>query len=493
MSRYEWIVGVIFLIVSFITGGFIALDPDFGWHLRMGQIILAGGVPKTDPFSYTMPSFPFVDHGWLADVLFALLYDIGGLQLIALLTSSIALFAFLISIAGAPAKTRLIPILLSASILLSFVGTRPLVFSWFFMMILLRILLDVKLQRFYLTLPILFLVWVNIHGGFAAGIVAFLAVIMAQMWQQRKINVIKVGIFLLTLLVTFINPYGLHMWREVWMSISDSSLRWEIAEWKPAVFVVHFPFALLVVLSIMIVVHYRSKFTSGELILFLGLLVGGISSIRHIPLWTLMAMPLTIKGLNYFFLEAKKYKLGKERFLIAHKILVIIVLILAGFQLFFNFESAQFLSQKSFYPEKAVDFLKRSPSSGQIFSEYNWGGYLIWQLPEKKVFIDGRMPSWRWNEAPPTESDYAFRDYNDILIGKEKFERVIAKYQIDTVLLAAEKQDDSLIWNAIEMWGKDIMARFNKEESSPNIREQLKTMGWVVVYSDSAAVIYRKE
>jgi len=73
------------------------------------------------------------------------------------------------------------------------------------------------------------------------------------------------------------------------------------------------------------------------------------------------------------------------------------------------------------YPIRAVDAL--TASSGILLNEYDWGGYLIWAVPSRPVFVDGRLypfagngvirayqeavnvlPSWRavierWNVA----------------------------------------------------------------------------------------------
>jgi hypothetical protein len=42
------------------------------------------------------------------------------------------------------------------------------------------------------------------------------------------------------------------------------------------------------------------------------------------------------------------------------------------------------------YPAGAVHYLRRHPLFGNMFNLDKWGGYLIWALPERKVFIDGR-------------------------------------------------------------------------------------------------------
>ena len=84
------------LVVFYKTLYFI--DPDFGWHLATGNLILKSGFPKTDPFSYTMPSFLFVEHEWLVDIIFAKLYSVVGLPGISALFSILFLSAVFISI-----------------------------------------------------------------------------------------------------------------------------------------------------------------------------------------------------------------------------------------------------------------------------------------------------------------------------------------------------------------------------------------------------------
>ncbi|MBM4123217.1 MAG: hypothetical protein FJ249_11585, partial [Nitrospira sp.] len=67
-----------YLLVFFILN--LALqplvEPDFGWHLRTGLDLLTQGgtMPATDPYSHTMPDWPWVEHAWLMDGLLGLLY-----------------------------------------------------------------------------------------------------------------------------------------------------------------------------------------------------------------------------------------------------------------------------------------------------------------------------------------------------------------------------------------------------------------------------------
>jgi hypothetical protein len=41
-----------------------------------------------------------------------------------------------------------------------------------------------------------------------------------------------------------------------------------------------------------------------------------------------------------------------------------------------------------------VAYLKTYKCNGNLFNDFDYGGYLIWKLPEYKIFIDGRMQAW---------------------------------------------------------------------------------------------------
>src|SRR5258708_1095243 len=66
----------IFLFAFFVLHAMVTQDPDFGWHIQFGRLITTTGtIPLTDQYSYTMPSYHFVDHEWGMDVLLAFFYD----------------------------------------------------------------------------------------------------------------------------------------------------------------------------------------------------------------------------------------------------------------------------------------------------------------------------------------------------------------------------------------------------------------------------------
>src|SRR5437867_2953756 len=65
-------------LVSLLAIGPIA-NNDIWLHLETGSLILERGqVPHVDAFTFTRAGAPYIAHEWLAQVLFASLYRLGG-------------------------------------------------------------------------------------------------------------------------------------------------------------------------------------------------------------------------------------------------------------------------------------------------------------------------------------------------------------------------------------------------------------------------------
>jgi hypothetical protein len=65
------------------------------------------------------------------------------------------------------------------------------------------------------------------------------------------------------------------------------------------------------------------------------------------------------------------------------------------------------------YPMGAVAYLEEKSPEGRLFNSYNWGGYLLWTLPDYPVFIDGRTDLFddtiieSWMQVIRAEGDWA--------------------------------------------------------------------------------------
>ena len=506
IKKINW--GALFVLIIFLTLWFIGkitIDPDFGWRLQSGLLYLQKGIPKTDPFSYTMPSFPWVDHAWLVTTGIGFLYPIIGKIGLAFISSLLAISALIISSSREKKSVNNFPVekvlghhlgrlasisfILSVSLIMPFSGVRAQVFTWFLLAVFLKILLNNQLwQRWKKVLPVFFFIWANLHGGFVSGLAILCLVLFVRFVREEKIVVVDILILFFSICATFFNPYGIGLWREVWSSVTDSSLRWSIAEWMPSFFMLDLSMISLVSLSFILITKYRKKFTKEELVLYYFSLIQGILSRRNLPLWIIISLPLLNDAINYFYQEVKGIRISLFRLKKVYKYAWYLFLVIFTFQTIFTLKNSLILTENRFYPKDAVNYLKINLPENETFSLYGWGGYLIWQLPEKKVFIDGRMPSWNWDKAGDSESNNSFEEYKGILTGETDYKILFEKYKIDTVLWPISKPPG--FYTYLQKKLDNFLTIFGKEKSDFDFLKQLEDDGWDEIYKDNVAIIF---
>jgi hypothetical protein len=479
------ICGLLFTAL-FYYGGIWRLDPDFGWHIRIGQMMIDnhGIIPK-DPFTYTMPDYPWVDHEWLTDILLSWSFPRIGMMGLSVVFAIIAAAALLISYPlNAPIISIIAPVL-AFPVLFVRGGVRPQVIDWLFISILLLIFNSVRWKKLRLLLPLIFLFWANLHGGFVIGL-GFMCLHYLSMWREKKnIQCLDYILILSSFLISLINPYGIRLWHEIWMSLSDSNLRWSIAEWQPFYTSLEPSFWLLAGLVFSFGYIYRRKISDREYIYSIVALISGIMSVRMMPIFALVSIRFISKG--FCLLEEDIHnkismiQRARKVYLFFGVLVGIIFCLNTGF--LFNeifHEPIEFS-----YPYCAIHFLKNKPFIKNVFAPYEWGGYLEWQIPDLKLFIDGRMPSWRWKSPNPRESDWAFREYQQINISGD-YSKIFEKYNINTVVWRKNKMNTSVL-------DKYLSNIINiKTEIAFDFPAQLVNRGWIKVYDDGVTCVYQK-
>lgn len=491
LQRYLLPFSLLSISLLFFIRSVILLDPDFGWHIRMGELIQSSGIPSHDPFSYTMPSFPFVDHEWLTNVVLSILWPVLGQLGLALVFSMITVCALLFSIKRGDIKNNYIIILLlwiGLGVVHNFAGIRPQVQSWLLLSTLFYVILNEKLVRKWgFFLPLLFLYWVNAHGSFGAGIVLFALVVGLRAIRLRRIDWYEVLMLFLSVAMTFLNPYGHHVWGELWMQISDTQLRWRIGEWQLGILYLNLPFVSLLSLSLLLVYKYRHKYLLEEIGVYGVLVTQAVGTARHIPLWVIATLPLVAKGLLWFEKDVRIIPYGLQRYKKLLSIGVVSGMCIGLITVTINFMELRSYIKQEVYPADAVQFLHAHKTPGNIFAPYAWGGFLIWQLPQQKLFIDGRMPSWRWNQNPPEESKNAMDDYLRLLSGSEYYQNQFEKYDIGVVLWPKNENKQK---NGLR---DQIQSLFYGIQLEPfSLLHDLEHTGWKKIYEDNVSVVYQK-
>ena len=439
-------------------------EPDFGWHLRTGLDLIRqhGRLPLFDPYSHTMPDWPWVEHSWLTDLLIALGYSIGGPLAVILLFGSVTAAAWLVAVrcAETSAPVRWMASVLSLCVALPFLGARTQLITLLGLALLMWLLSRVRKddRNAIWWIPPLFLLWANLHGGFTAGLF-FLAMVLVLSWLVRVVipgrdegpaavpGRALWGLALATGLgavLTLFNPYGWHLHREIFDSLSDRFMIQTLQEWHPVsadtlagkMFIVY-----IMVLGLSVVCWYRrvEPVRWGILLVFLLL---AARHLRNIPLFLIVSLPLLAELLDTALRQGALLfpfkRVSLRQWTAGGTFALGLFLLYAGpdhlLRIWRFGVSPAVAFQSTSYPIEAIEWIQthRDRLGARPIHDYQYGGFILWWLPGTKVFIDGRMPAWRLGDRQ------IFPDYIKILESDPPQMDLLEKYGIDWALVKRE-------------------------------------------------------
>lgn len=434
--KKEFLFLILFL---FATSVFVniqdTIDTDLFWHLRAAKDIVHGGsIVLPDSGTYTASGRVWMNYQWVTEIVMYFLFEnfdycglMAGKGIVAIITA----LAIYFTLKKYNIEARYL------SILFFFIGTfhfylfRTRILTFMMMSILMLILERLKPRVRLFILPVFFALWANIHGGFVIGLIVIGIYPIAHLLMKRlsfNPNIIIEGVTVpVCLLSTLINPFGTGIYRAMFFSLGQRAI-YGISEMKP---MWNFPIrenagflfiALIIVLLSLLFhknIHLPSLLSSSFILLM------GIKSIRFAPDFIAPAVPL-LGSLLHGFLSMEsnftdKLKRGFKSYV------PVILLIFTSYGITYLL-STPFNEQEQNYPENAVIFMKKHKLNGKIFNEFNWGGYLLWYLPESQVAIDGRTATGLF---PPE----ALIDWKEVVDIKPKWKETLMKNNPDFVML----------------------------------------------------------
>ncbi|MFA6417375.1 MAG: hypothetical protein WCW61_04260 [Patescibacteria group bacterium] len=512
---FFWILFYFLVFLIVIRAGFSYLDPDFGWHLKVGQeIALTGQVPNANLYNYTYTG-DWVDHEWLSNLALYHLYDFAGYEALVILFALVIIATLiLLNIFVSRHSKYQIPIWLSASLQLLGIlaalphfGVRLQELALPLTLLVLIILNHYERRRqwsFLLFLAPLFWLWASLHASFLIGlflIAAFIAIkIGERLVYQRKfwsfidnnklmawkeIGFLGLG-FLISLIATFITPYKLGLYKFL-VGYKNNAYLSLIQEWLPQyTFPLHYYQLIYLAIgaaAILFYIYYRLKAKRGlevwPFFLTFLFLVLSFKSRRHFPLFLIVTFAFIVETYSYFFVEIKIAYYKWLRYLLFFCLLLVIASQLINIKPV----PQPFTGFCDDYPCAATQFLKANPQymAGHVFNEYGWGGFLISELPETKIFIDGRLPQVAF-------ANWTFiEEYNSFFHGDESPQIKLDKYNIETILIKAVDKPTT-----VKKWEKFFFVIRDEDLITENkLREYLEqATDWKLIYNDGIAKIY---
>jgi hypothetical protein len=453
-----------FLCLAFglIFSLFTVDDPDIWWHLKTGEWIIQNhSLPRHDIFTYTVPpDVPWQDIQWQFQTLIALLYKIGGWNI--LIGIRVIWVWLLITIVwGWLTERGIEPFYNFLSTFIVIVGSR-------YRFTIRPELLTFAIMAFHIWLyehgarvgkiPIVPLLvsqfyWANWHSSCILGLFLGGAFVISNILRlpekryrrttKKEISQAGLVMYLMALgAVTLLNPNG---WVTPLYALTEGQKGY-ILEFQPPGWGF---FAGVTGLALLLSLLGWKRMFDGNKI-FLPLLLAAFlfqtfRMFRFYPYLALCLAPLQAHGLKLIIEKTRSFRpvLRITSFGIETGCLIII----AAFNVHNDFKPMfRFGVNESGYPVEAVNFVLKENIRGNIYNEFSNGGYLLWRLaPERKVFIFGDT---RLNSAlqERVESTY------DVNLWRSLFDEYRVTYAIMSCACPPIKKGENTIPALIHSW-----------------------------------------
>jgi hypothetical protein len=479
---------------------------DFWWHMATGRLIMqTGDIPSVDQFSYTQAGEPFYNQGWLAQVFMYGMHSLGGVPLLLLVQAAVIALTYglllLLCIRRSGAVRISVGVLLMTTMPLSFDNwnIRPQTYAFPLFVTFLYILTMwrsggsaqatatqsvLKGHRLWL-LPLLMVVWVNLHGSFVLG-GALIAITFAGEWLRRFIadrreaaswatrpvgeaeDVLQrplrpvypplMPLFVwgaVTALALLVNPRGLEVLAYVRNLLSTSAVTSLVTEWAPPTIrdLGGMIFFLFVLFCVAVLTYARRRPDPVDMLFAAAFFWLALGAVRNIVWFGMVMTPLLVVLLaarhpvdtGTPMTHTRFQGLPAMNWVLIGILSLLLLLGLPWVKPALDLPPALGNLLDADTPVAATTFMRTDPQRPErLFHSLGSGSYLIWAAPDQPVFIDPRI------ELYPLEQ---WGDYIDLNNG-ENVDALLAKYQIDGLLLNNEQQEALLehvradpLWN----------------------------------------------
>lgn len=392
-------------ILSFWSFGYtIVRGGDLWWHIAVGNwIVNHKSLPLADSWSFTRQGQPWLQHEWLADFIYSLWVQWFGVSSLVywkwmMIIATFALLFYVIHSISQDFISSYGSVLLGLAVAAPFLDIRPHLYTLLGYALLLFLTLLPRCPPLYL--PLLFLFWVNLHGGFFFGLLALFVILFVitsrnHFAEWRRSAFIVAGCVIACLL----NPNGISAFTYPLKYALDqtSPFTISIAEWHPPFEAggIHsslYPYAIGIFLSTVLFILLSRTYRKERGIPWVGLALGfltlamSLTSRRFVPLFGMSQSLVTGMVLGYL-ISPRLQRIPK----LIPPIIATILGIVWLFPYPFKPYAFLYLVAEDNFPVEICNFIDTNQLSGNLFSYFDWGGYIHYRtMGRMKVYIDGR-------------------------------------------------------------------------------------------------------
>ena len=407
------------------------IDGDVWWHIRAGEEVLhTGRVPHVDAWSIVGAGRPWTSQDWGANVILAIGNGLGdwGRTGLSFLFGAITVLAFWIlwraialRLPGIGWASRIVwlsvGLLLAGPVMGVRVQVLDLLMATAVVWLLWRYLVDPQ-RRWLFGLPVITVLWANLHAGWVLVFLIGGAVLVGEAVDRllrrepagqppltwRQLAYLAVAI-LASGAVLALNPNGPALYTYPLDTVRITALSRYVMEWFPADLGSIFGwlllgFAVVGVLPVFIFARHRLR-TSDALIL-VGLTVMAWQAIRFLLIvgpigGAIVAVVLSpvisasrLGRRTAPVLARLSRPAGGPRGRVNAALAVVLLVLGVGVAILRTSPPAQAAEIARVLPAGAVAWLDAHEPGTRMFNRYEWGGYIGQHRPDHLIFMDGR-------------------------------------------------------------------------------------------------------
>jgi hypothetical protein len=415
-------------------------------------------------FAWTLPADqPFFYAAWFAELLLYFLYRQGGLGLIIIMRTMLIGITIWLVASESQRQSKSWRIAAIAITLLSFMIINNLIvrtqmWAWLPFIttyLVLKRYIDGELSWQWLLLcPVSMIIWVNVHGSFILGLILpgafFLGESISKLLRQPKaLNWRQIGWIgctgILSGLAVLVNPRFVGIINYTIKLLTDPPSQQLIEEWQSPTpkGIANIIFFISIIFFIIILAYSKYRLSPTEIILFVGFLWLAWSGQRYVIWFGMITAPILSRLISELPLKMPTF-IPQKNWL--NLVLVILIFIpVVAVQPWFvehlplpqtywklvlrDSPSGPLIGVDT--PVAAVEYLKSHPG-GHLFNEMGYGSYLIWAIPEQRVFVDPRVELFPYAQ---------WMDYIHINNGNN-YNEILTKYGVDRILLDKKLQPE---------------------------------------------------
>ncbi|MDP9299911.1 MAG: hypothetical protein M3P43_03305 [Actinomycetota bacterium] len=416
---------------------------DLAYQIRAGEIMLNGHhVLRTDPFTFTTFGRPWLDQQWGAQILLAQIFRWGSWELLDLTRAALAAASFwLLNVAcrARGAGVRPAAWLSLGGLLVAFYGfePRPQMFAFLLFAMTIAVISERERHpRLLWLLPLIVLVWANVHGSFVLGP----AMVLLAWLEDRRLHLASsrttLFVTIATIAAATVNPFGLRVWSYVVELSSNPQVRNTIEEWQPPkpASVIGFVFFASVAVVAAIALRRRREIAWPRVLGLVLFFLLGVTAVRGV-IWWALAAPFLLADL--FPGRSTRDEPKVVNTAIAVVLVGIGLMLLPWFRPTFPSTSNSGTVSDgllAYAPDMYTTRLADAVEPGtRVFAPEIWASWFELAVPQFPVMIDPRIEIF---------ADDVWRDYDGISQAAGGWQRILARWDIGALALSTKQQPD---------------------------------------------------